>query len=45
MSFLAFHMGRWADIVWEGDFRRRYIDALRTADKNDIQPLLLFARS
>lgn len=34
-----------ADIVRTGDFRRRYIDALRSADKNDIQPLLVFARS
>ena len=34
-----------ADIVRAGDFRRRYIDALRAADKNDMQPLLVFARS
>ena len=34
-----------ADIVRAGDFRRRYIDALRAADKNDILPLLVFARS
>jgi Fic-DOC domain mobile mystery protein B len=34
-----------ADIVPQGDFRRRYIDALQTADKNDIKPLLEFARS
>jgi Fic-DOC domain mobile mystery protein B len=34
-----------ADIVRAGDFRRRYIDALRAADKNDLQPLLVFARS
>jgi Fic-DOC domain mobile mystery protein B len=34
-----------ADIVRAGDFRRSYIDALRAADKNDIQPLLAFARS
>jgi Fic-DOC domain mobile mystery protein B len=33
------------DIVRAGDFRRRYIDALRAADKNDLQPLLVFARS
>jgi ABC-type bacteriocin/lantibiotic exporter with double-glycine peptidase domain len=38
------HMGR-ADIVRTGDFRRSYIDALRAADKNDIQALLVFARS
>jgi len=34
-----------ADIVRAGDFRRSYIDALRAADKNDMQPLLTFARS
>jgi Fic-DOC domain mobile mystery protein B len=34
-----------ADIVQAGDFRRTYIDALRAADRNDIQPLLAFARS
>jgi Fic-DOC domain mobile mystery protein B len=34
-----------ADIVPQGDFRRRYIDALQAADKNDIEPLLVFARS
>ncbi len=34
-----------ADITKAGDFRRSYIDALRAADKNDIQPLLSFARS
>lgn len=34
-----------ADIVRAGDFRRSYIEALRAADKNDIGPLLLFARS
>lgn len=34
-----------ADIVQPGDFRRRYLDALRAADKNDIGPLLAFARS
>ena len=34
-----------ADIVRAGDFRRSYIDALRAADKNDIRPLLAFARS
>jgi len=39
-----FTWGR-ADIVRAGDFRRSYIDALRAADKNDIQPLLAFARS
>jgi len=34
-----------ADIVAQGDFRRRYIDALQAADKNNIEPLLVFARS
>ena len=34
-----------ADIVRAGDFRQRYIEALRAADRNDIQPLLAFARS
>lgn len=34
-----------ADIVRAGDFRQSYINALRAADKNDIQPLLAFARS
>lgn len=34
-----------ADIVRAGDFRRSYIDALRAADKNNMQLLLTFARS
>jgi Fic-DOC domain mobile mystery protein B len=34
-----------ADIVRTSDFRRGYIDALLAADKNDLQPLLAFARS
>jgi Fic-DOC domain mobile mystery protein B len=34
-----------SDILKAGDFRRAYIDALRAADRNDIQPLLAFARS
>jgi Fic-DOC domain mobile mystery protein B len=34
-----------ADIGKTGDFRGRYINALRAADKRDIQPLLAFARS
>ena len=34
-----------ADLVHAGDFRQRYIDALRAADANDIGPLLAFARS
>src|SRR6202789_1817264 len=28
-----------ADIVPQGDFRRRYINALQAADRNDIEPL------
>ncbi|HEX3985624.1 MAG TPA: mobile mystery protein B [Acidobacteriaceae bacterium] len=39
-----FTWGR-ADIMAQGDFRRRYIDALQVADRNDIAPLLAFARS
>jgi Fic-DOC domain mobile mystery protein B len=34
-----------ADIARHNDFRRSYIDALHSADKNDIGPLLAFARS
>ena len=34
-----------ADIVAQGDIRQGYIDALRAADRNDIEPLLKFARS
>jgi len=34
-----------ADIVQASDFRRSYIEALRAADRNDIQSLLAFARS
>jgi Fic-DOC domain mobile mystery protein B len=34
-----------ADIVAHGEIRRGYIDALRAADKNNIGPLLAFARS
>ena len=34
-----------AELVRDGDFRARYIEALRAADGNDIQPLLRFARS
>jgi Fic-DOC domain mobile mystery protein B len=33
------------NIAAQGDFRRRYIHALQAADKNDIEPLLAFARS
>ena len=48
---LALRLGRpvftWgsAELVRTGDFRARYIAALRAADGNDIQPLLRFARS
>jgi hypothetical protein len=47
---LARTMGRpvftWggANIAWEGNFRSSYTDALRAADKNNIEPLLAFAR-
>jgi Fic-DOC domain mobile mystery protein B len=34
-----------ADLVRADDFRRRYIEALRSADAQDIEPLLAFARS
>ena len=34
-----------ADIAVHGDFRRRYVEALRAADRNEIKPLLEFARS
>ena len=34
-----------AELVRAGDFRLRYIEALRAADGNDIQPLMRFARS
>jgi hypothetical protein len=34
-----------ADVARAGDFRQRYIEALRAADSNDIQPLLVFARA
>ena len=33
-----------SDVVQAGDFRRRYIDALRAADQHDLRPLLLFGR-
>jgi hypothetical protein len=32
------------ELVHAGDFRQRYIDALRAAEVHDIGPLLLFAR-
>ena len=34
-----------AELVKAGDFRRRYIEALRAADQNEIGPLMMFARS
>ncbi len=34
-----------ADIAAQDDIRRGYIDALRTTARNDIGPLLAFARS
>lgn len=34
-----------ADIVEHGNIRRVYTDTLRAADKNDIAPLIVFARS
>ncbi len=34
-----------ADIVAQGNIRRGYIEALQAADRNDIEPLLSFARS
>jgi Fic-DOC domain mobile mystery protein B len=34
-----------AGVVRVGDTRRSYIDALRAADQNNVQPLLVFARS
>jgi Fic-DOC domain mobile mystery protein B len=40
----SFSWGRSA-IARNSDYRRAYIEALRAADKNDIQLLLLFARS
>ena len=34
-----------ADLMRVGDFRDRYMAALRAADEHDIGPLLAFARS
>src|SRR6266567_8298122 len=48
---LAMKLGRpaftWgaADLVNQGKARARYLDAIRTADNGDIQPLIAFARS
>jgi hypothetical protein len=41
---LAFSWGG-ENFARAGDFRRRYIDALQTADAGDIGTLLAFARS
>ena len=40
----AFTWGQ-SSLVEAGDTRRRYVDALRTADKNDFGPLLEFVRT
>jgi hypothetical protein len=34
-----------ANFVKEGEARIQYLEAVRTADNGDIQPLLKFARS
>lgn len=34
-----------ANLVKEGEARNKYLEAIRTADNGDIQPLLKFARS
>jgi Fic-DOC domain mobile mystery protein B len=34
-----------ASLVKEGEARTKYLEAIRAADKGDIQPLLKFARS
>jgi Fic-DOC domain mobile mystery protein B len=39
-----FSWGR-ANLRTDGDVRRAYIDALRAADKHDLEPLIEFARS
>ncbi len=40
----AFTWG-YANLVKEGEARMKYLEAIRAADKGDIQPLLKFARS
>jgi Fic-DOC domain mobile mystery protein B len=40
----AFSWGA-GELARAGDFRAAYIEALRAADRNDIRPLLRFARS
>lgn len=40
----AFSWGS-ANLVKEGDARTKYLEAIRTADNGDIQPLLTFVRS
>jgi Fic-DOC domain mobile mystery protein B len=48
---LAMKLGRpeftWGstNLVKEGEARNKYLEAIRTADNGDIQPLLKFARS
>lgn len=50
-DILATKLGRpaftWGlvSLVKEGEARKQYLEAIRTADKGDIQPLLKFARS
>ncbi len=34
-----------ADVARAGDFRRNYIETLQTADRGDMGPLIVFARS
>lgn len=34
-----------ANLAGEGEARKQYLDTIRAADKGDIQPLLMFARS
>lgn len=40
-----FTWGAGADLVAEGDVRKRYLEALRAADKRNYAPLLAFVRS
>ena len=50
-DLLAAQLGRppftWGqvDLITLGETRARYVEALRAADRHDIRPLLLFARS
>jgi Fic-DOC domain mobile mystery protein B len=51
VDVLAMKLGRpeftWgsANLVKEGEARNKYLEAIRTAENGDIQPLLKFARS